>query len=192
MCDSAPSCINPTTEALEFEGKTLPCWNCKDGKQYHYTDTCPGCNGASTLPRNGRNYKCKQCKGCGYVSCNPRHVGDCHVCSGTTREPMSARVAVSEADRRWLLDNKLNTKERYALPTSTFNEQYFGIGVLAGYTDYGRYLKMTFAELEAEVRKEFMQRGNHYYHLLDKQGRLLKEMRLSLRSDGWTLYPVFH
>lgn len=128
---------------INFKGRTREC-HCDNGKEIHHREDCPVCKGKKKLPKNGRNYKCQNCKGDGYVRLEtPKVVGDCKRCNGTGRIPLTAYDTMSADEKAWIFENLFNFDKPYTKSYSSFNEGYLGIGIVCGVTDYGRYLKMT-------------------------------------------------
>jgi hypothetical protein len=182
-----------TDRTLNFEGLTQECWKCTDGKDYIYTETCKTCNGKKRFLKGTRRYKCKTCNGDGYTMLQtPIEDGACRSCKGTRKIPLTAYDSMSQEDREWVFENLFNFEKPYTAPTSSFNEQYLGLGIVCGVTDYGRYKKMTPVEFKEEVRGFFMNRYNQYVTITNKKGELPTEILIKKSSDGWNAYPVFN
>jgi len=175
---------------LDFTGNTIACF-CKDGNSYDHSEKCVACKGRGKTPKNGRNYRCKPCNGSGstYLE-TPVLVGKCHRCNGTSRVPADRFDSVNAVDRE-ILFTLFNFDKPYAAKTSSFNEQYLGMNVVTGVTDYGRYISMTPAEFKDEVKKNFSTGFMQYVSLLDRAGNLPTEILITKKSSGWFAYPVY-
>jgi hypothetical protein len=184
--------IRPETMTLDFTGMVEDCWMCKaTGKQYRHAEDCKDCNGKGKIKTYGRNKKCKTCDGRRIVYLEtPKLVGDCHYCKGTGRRSFDLYREALKADLEWIFDNLFNFKDPYEGRTSEFNEQYLGLGLIAGIVDYGRYLSMTEDEFKNEVKYHFLTRHNQYISLT-KNGKLPKEVRIKRGRSGWSAYPVW-
>lgn len=186
MCDS-----NIKNGKLDFTGNTTAC-HCGDGNSYQNTTNCVTCKGRGKNLKNGRNYRCKGCEGRGYTMLEtPILTGKCPRCKGTSRLAANRCDRVTEIDRE-IIFSLFNFEKPYTAPTSSLNENLFGFGVVAGVTDYGRYLTMTPDQYKEEVRQNFMTGFMQYVSVADKDGNLPTEILISKKRSGWFAYSVFN
>lgn len=175
---------------FDFTGNTVSCI-CKDGKEYQHTTKCLDCNGKGKNLKNGRNYRCKPCFGNGYTYLAESIVtGDCKRCNGTSQVPADRFNSMNAIDRE-IIFGLFNFDKPYTAQTSSFNEGYLGIDIVAGVTDYGRYTDMTPAEFKVEVKQNFTSGYMQYVSLLDRNGNLPKEILIAKKRSGWFAYPVY-
>ncbi len=78
-----------------------------------------------------------------------------------------------------------------------YNEQYLGIGIVAGVTDYGRYLNESLTDGKFDVQKfmvivkenfEGRHRCGQGIGLTRKDGKLIKYAYIKMARDGWSAY----
>jgi len=185
--------INPITRTLDFnQGITIPCWSCKDtGKELHYTEICPVCKGKRKQIVNFRNKKCSNCEGKGYLSLiEPKIVGACRMCDGTLQIDVKSTNNMLIEDKLWYFENLFNFTETYTGKHNEFAEEYLGFHIVAGVTDYGRYLKMTEDEFRTEVKENFVN-GFLQYCSATKNGKLPEKVLIRRGSNGWFAYPIY-
>lgn len=142
---------------------------------------------------NGRlNFdgKTEVCWNCSPKSYRPVPSHTCSICNGSKSLVMDRCSSVTEDDRKALCD-MIDFATPYNGKSSGFNEGYLGLGILAGITDYGRYMKMTEAEFQAEVKGHVMKYHLQYAGLTNKAGDLPKKFTVRRGQSGWFVYPVF-
>jgi hypothetical protein len=178
---------------INFEGRTRECSSCTGGKEIHHTEDCSVCKGKKKLPKNGRNYKCQNCKGNGYVLLEtPKVIGDCRTCNGTALVPLTAYDTMSKDEKTWIFENLFNFDKPYTGGYSSFNEDYFGFGIVCGVTDYGRYKSMTPEQFKEDVRESFMQTYCQYVSIINKaDGKLPTVILIRKGGSGWNAYSVY-
>lgn len=185
--------------SLDFTGLTEECSMCTDGKQYNYTERCPECKGKARILKGTRRYKCKKCEGNGYVMLKERtEAGPCAHCSGTRKVPLTLYSQVTAEDKEWIYQNLFNFDRPYDGKSSSFNEDYLGMGIVCGVTDYGRHTEMSPEEFKQEVHKRFTEGWLQYITLCrrDKSAvhdgaYLPKQVLIRRHQSGWHAYPVY-
>lgn len=178
-----------STNTLDFTNKTERCYLCKEGKIYHHTETCPECLGKKWFKGlKKRRTRCKTCNAAGYIRCEPKLIGDCDKCNGTTQSPMSIYSRVSNEDIQLLIE-RLDFDTIYE--GRIVDSQLFGvIDSIVGQTDYGRSLKMSLDEFKEVVIKSFKTSYLQYLHLLNKD-QLPTSIQMKRYSSGWSAMPIY-
>ena len=141
---------------------------------------------------NGRlNFvgKTEVCWNCSSDSYKPVPTHTCSICNGTKQLDMDRCSNVTDEDRRTLCD-MIDFVTPYQGKASGFNEGYLGIGILAGLTDYGRYMKMTEAAFHDEVKSHVMKYHLQYAGLTNKDGIMPKKFVVRRGQSGWFVYPA--
>lgn len=175
---------------LVFDFTRMIDCTCDDGFQYEYTGTCQTCQGKRTFPKGGRNYKCKTCRGDGYVRLETRKVvGPCVYCEGRKKVQLNMMQDMLPEDKERLF-SLFNFEKKYTGVSSSFNEGYFGFGIVCGVTDYGRYKSLSEEEFQQEVKNNLL---NHYlqYTSVYKNGKFPSEILIRRGESGWFAYPVY-
>lgn len=165
------------------------------GKSYTFADVCPTCQGAKTIlkfEKKGRicSKKCYTCFETGIVKRDtPKILGICQYCNGTLKIEAKDTDSLSKEDAE-LLSTLIDFKNTFTQSNTPFTEEYLGIGICGGITDYGRYLKMTEEEFQQEVKQHFINRHNQYCAFL-KGNQVVKAIGVYKSKSGWTLKQIF-
>ena len=173
-----------------FEGRYKEC-RCSDGKQYSYTENCTACKGKGKVPKGTRKYKCKTCEGNGYtMRAQKLEIGPCIYCKGSMQLPLERYDNMPVEDREQLLP-LFNFDKPYEGNYSSFNENYIGMGVVCGVTDYGRYRDKSPEEFRKEVFESFMS-GYMQFVSITRNNRYPDEILIRKTQTGWFAYPVWN
>jgi hypothetical protein len=166
------------TRQVTFTDKV--CWDCKGTTKVTRYDLCPN---------NHQVTHGKPCKYCGAKNRHSHqvvgsHVETCSMCKGTGLIRTDLYTMV---DLRGLFEN-VEVKFGTAHRSGNLNEGYLGLGILAGCTDYGRYLTTENPQEAAlagvKEQLDYSQVGN----LVSEDGHLVKEVIVTLVRDGYHAY----
>lgn len=174
--------------AFDFTNEYRPCFSCDaTGISKQYTTPCTVCNGKGKVPKGKRSYKCMACLAQGYTRLEkPIDIGTCPNCNGLGKVPRNLYASISQLEAIELF--KLFNFDAEPLDTgSTFNENYLGLGSVAGVVDYGRYKKLPEDEFREMVRESFYTRFEQCIHFV-KKGYVLKAIQVKRTNDGWHAY----
>lgn len=167
------------------------------GKKYSWTKKCEHCGGTGKIKglRSGKtiNKKCPVCGGNGYNRLDePIIHGNCTVCDGLLyHSKVNTCDNVSKKDIELLL-NLIDFDNVHISKQSTFNEEYLGIGIVGGVTDYGRYLNLNPDEYKESVIKSFRDGYHQYISFLNrKTSEVCNIIKINKTPSGWSLYPIF-
>ena len=168
------------------------------GKKVEYTKHCPNskCNrGKIEVPwgKKTRKQNCPDCGGNGWLRLEtPIIIGDCPDCKGTLKDlKVSKYDSCYNQNDKELLFTLFDFEAKYSRREQTFNEGYLGLGIIAGITDYGRYLKLSEEDFQKEVKKYFFDRNEQYLHFLNKENEICDKIIIVRTSDGWSAYPIW-
>jgi hypothetical protein len=175
------------TETRQVTFTKKVCWDCKgSGKKtqnvlcphYHqpvrkFGGICPVCKS-----KNRNDHKIIRTE-----------VVTCYECEGTGETMPNMYESLDFSDLIQYIEIKTFT----GMHNSSFNEGYLGIGIIGGYTDYGRYLDTIKAGTKtlAEIVLESMQERNKHVqagNLLTVEGKLIPCGYLKLNRDGWSVF----
>lgn len=166
----------------------VPCWDCEGNKVVTRYTICPN-NGKSVIRFPGR--QCPHCKA--KTKWNHQTTGSyqtgCTVCNGEgTRMENEYDMVTQELWNQWVPSFKWSVSR--VNRGGTFNEQYLGIGVFMGMTDYGR----TKSKSDEQILKDvpFESHPGQPISWLRKGSLVIpSEMVIQVRDDGYTVYAVW-
>lgn len=185
-----------------FDGYTYD----TETRQVTFTQrTCTSCNGTRKVergiscPHNHKTvtkYPGRVCPDCGAKNqYSHKMIGtkviECPNCNGTGIENTNAYDHLNAGE----LASEIELVTMAGLHGSTFNEGYLGIGIIAGVTDYGRYLdesKKDFTKILEIVRREMVEDLNRrqMISILTEDGKLIEKALLKMNADGWHVYAI--
>lgn len=179
------------TETREVTFQIRKCWNCKGKGEIVNGILCP------RYGRKVNHLAGRKCKHCGAKNRDSHKSIDekmvkCYTCDGHGEYMpdsydsfnMSALVDFIEIV---MYDAKLRQ--------ASFNEQYLGMGIIGGVTDYGQYLDESKGDMQiilGIVNQSMKERHRHSQalNLVGKDGRLIERGLLKLCPDGWHVYSM--
>lgn len=189
----------------KFDGYTF---DTESGKVTFTEVTCNGCQGTGQVEQGilcpnkwkpVNKFEGRKCPHCGAKNKNShkvigRKIVTCGRCDGTGRELQGFSDGLDFAE---LLQG---VKIAVIAGKQDFNEAYLGRGLVAGVTDYGRYLQATQAENATEINvraiveyvraklaeKNYIQAGD----VISESGDFMKYALLKLTRSGWHLYGI--
>jgi hypothetical protein len=175
------------TETRQVTFKNQVCWECNGTKEVEHNILCP------LYHKPVRKYggKCPHCNAKNQHS--HKVIGSkiipCPRCNATGEIMSDMYSSLNFSD----LIQYIEIKTFEGVHMSSFNEGYLGIGIIGGYTDYGRYIdtiksgKSTLPQIVLESMQErnrYVQAGN----LLTVDGKLIPCGYLKLNRDGWSVF----
>lgn len=163
---------------IDFLQKKKACSQCRDGKQYLYSEICSNCTGKK---RGVDNCKCSTCKGKGYLFREiPLEYGKCGYCRGTGEVFVSPRDGVSAKDKKWLFDNLFceGSKRR--------KEK-----IICESLDNGTHRRWNRDKFWKEVEYYFMNTHITYEMLLNEKRELPEKIVVHSQIYGWYAYTIY-
>ena len=194
MCENKNLRVPIINNKFVFDGKTTECTRCHSGHDYSYIKTCETCNGTKkVLSKTGvKKLKCKNCDGNGYTQLNePILLGKCNTCEGTKVRPINMYDTISDAEKEYLFNTLFDFTQEYKGYYSEMNEGYFGIKIMCGITDYGRYKSLSEEEFKQTVKENFIRGFSQYIGIVDKNLNLPKKVLIRKSNSGWHAYPIY-
>jgi hypothetical protein len=173
-----------------------------DGKEVQHTETCATCNGKGKI-KGERKYKgaiqkikktCSDCNGHGWKELEtPLILGPCKHCGGTHIETKTASLCdwMTKDDLDMVFE-LIDWDDSVILNRdANFYEEYLGLGIVCGVTDYGRYKSMSPEQFKTEVTESFYRFGHQYISIYKKE-KFPFVLKISKHNSGWMVKPIYN
>lgn len=165
---------------LVFDKKACSC--CKEGKTCS-VDACPECKGTGRGKR-GKVGGCRKCNGSRKYYNWERKV-TCDICHGNYQDFQDETV-YDYIPKGLFASMPFKVVRQYA--GQSFNEQYLGLGMVFGCTDYGAAWGRNDADIIADVKTNY---SHQACKIAKEDGTLAKGITIVVKPQGYSVVAEF-
>lgn len=164
----------------------IECWDCKGTKESHRNKLCP--NSYKSTRRNGRT----SCEHCGAKNKHSHKTIGEYTVPCTTCEAKGTRMETSHDNLPVEIYKNFQFEIAGEKYRTSFSDQYLGLGLVGGATDYGRMQKFAATHTPNEVinliKNEYD--GRQAIQFL-KNGKLPNKIVISIGDGGYAVRPIW-